>query len=226
MNINDARANTLALIEQFDEAIDALVGQMRDEAHSGGDMDWVKRCAQEVEILNAHKKEVQAASNALVRVLMETLSFEGDGVQVGKSGLRTFIIEVSQGMLNQNLLTLTDAKRAGHVKVGEKFSIKLPDGTAFDTDLCDPGNKLRERGLIRHFYEQSRVGPGDSVILKEETSGTWRLLTGASPEGGAIITAARNVWSGEYMDSLRRRLGDQQSSTSLPNAADTPVPSQ
>jgi hypothetical protein len=98
-------------------------------------------------------------------------------LEVGKSkaSLRSIVIEVGQAMLSNSLLTLTPAKKDGVVEVGEKFKIKLPDGREFVTELTSPGNRLSERGAIRHFYETCRVHVGDKVVLEETKSGEWIL---------------------------------------------------
>jgi hypothetical protein len=128
-------------------------------------------------------RTLEAIREHAVDVLKNTLSFQSDEMTVSKSGMRTLRIEVSQGMLNQHLLTLTDAKTRGLVKAGEKFTIHLPDGMSFSTELCDPGNKLRERGQIRKFYENQKIAEGDKVILTEITRGSWNLHAENSAEG-------------------------------------------
>ena len=96
-----------------------------------------------------------------------------------KDGLRKIDVEVTEGMLRQSLLSLTRAKKANLVKVGEQFTIRLPGGEEFTTELIEPGNKLRERGRLRAFYEEHCVKPGDHVLLTEIEKGVWRLEVGA-----------------------------------------------
>ena len=57
-------------------------------------------------------------------------------------------VKVSQGMINQNLLTLTEYVNRGVVRIGEEFTVESdPPGEFFKTDIVRHGNKLRERGL-------------------------------------------------------------------------------
>lgn len=94
----------------------------------------------------------------------------------GYSG-RYLEIVVTQGMLNQNLLTLSDALRARKVQLGDIFRIKaLPSGDEFETELVGGGNKLRERGKIAKFYREAGVKEDDIVALKEVAAGSWELL--------------------------------------------------
>ncbi|MDB6059499.1 MAG: hypothetical protein JWO95_3343 [Verrucomicrobiales bacterium] len=89
---------------------------------------------------------------------------------------REIRVEVTQGMINQNLVTLTDAMNKGIVSAGEAMTIEsLPSGRKFKTDVMANGNKLRERGEIRRFYTDARVEPGDMVLLQETSPGHWKL---------------------------------------------------
>lgn len=89
---------------------------------------------------------------------------------------RELVIEVTQGMLNQNLLTLTDHVKRGRIKTGEEMLIEtLPSGDRFRTDLMTNGNKLRERGAIGRFYREVGVQAGDFVVLREDAPGQWTL---------------------------------------------------
>jgi hypothetical protein len=87
---------------------------------------------------------------------------------------------------------------------GEKSKISLPDGTEFATEICDPGNKLRERGPIRKFYEEAKIADGDKVILKEITTGNWRLLSVSSPEGQELVRAREAKWQAALADLAER----------------------
>lgn len=89
---------------------------------------------------------------------------------------REIRIEVSQGMINQNLLTLTEAIKRGTVRVGEELIIEaLPSERKFKTVVMASGNKLQERGEINKFYSSAGVREGDYVILQEVSLGQWKL---------------------------------------------------
>jgi hypothetical protein len=94
-------------------------------------------------------------------------------------GIRELVIDVTQGMINQNLLTLSPHMRRGIIRSGEKLSIEaLPSGDRFETELLASGNKLRERGRIAKFYRDAAVRAGDLVVLREVTPGHWQLKKG------------------------------------------------
>lgn len=89
---------------------------------------------------------------------------------------RQIRIDVTQGMINQNLLTLTEAINKGVVSAGEVMTIEaVPSGRKFKTDVMANGNKLRERGEIRKFYADAGVEPGDMVLLEETSPGQWKI---------------------------------------------------
>jgi hypothetical protein len=93
-----------------------------------------------------------------------------------REGFRTIHVKVTQGMINQNLLTLTEYVNRGVVRIGEEFTIKSdPPGEFFKTDLVQHGNKLRERGAIARFYRMAGVRAGDSIVLTEIAPRRWKL---------------------------------------------------
>lgn len=88
----------------------------------------------------------------------------------------SLVIEVTQGMINQNLLTLTDHVKSGRIRVGSEMKIEArPSGELFCTDLLGDGNRLRERGAIARFYRDARVHAGDKVVLTQESPNRWTL---------------------------------------------------
>lgn len=95
---------------------------------------------------------------------------------ISRDGFRRFPIEVSQGMINQNLLTLTEHVKGGRIQSGEEMSIEArPSGDRFRTDLVNIGNKLRERSAIGKFYRDTAVRAGEFVVLTEVSRGQWTL---------------------------------------------------
>jgi len=91
------------------------------------------------------------------------------------NGLREITIPVTAGMINQHLLSLTGAVKQKVVKIGEVIEIKLPSGTKFQTEIVNPGNRLRERSGVREFYESQGMRDGDSITLKEIAPGSWEM---------------------------------------------------
>ena len=90
--------------------------------------------------------------------------------------IRALSVEVTQGMINQNLLTLTPHVKAGTIRVGDRLIIvALPSGDQFQTELLVNGNKLQERGKIAKFYRDAGVRAGDVVQLTEVNPGHWQL---------------------------------------------------
>lgn len=97
--------------------------------------------------------------------------------------LRELPVEVSQGMINQNLLTLTEHVKRGRIKAGEELLVEAaPSEERFRTDLVGNGNKLRERGAIARFYRDAGVRAGDMIVLTETAPQRWKLRKAAVGE--------------------------------------------
>ncbi len=180
--VNEIGASVLSLQEHIENIILMVTDRMGDEVRPDGNMDWLQECAKEVERLRSDVRALATIEAHAVGVLTDILSFPEDTAKLSPAGLRILTIEVSQGMINQNLLTLTEAKARGVVHEGEKFTIRLPDDTSFSTELCSPGNKLRERGLIRKFYADAKIREGDKVVMTEVSQGSWTLSSLSSDE--------------------------------------------
>lgn len=197
MSLNEIRVLFTQIQEHIGDMQEMLASQIHGEAKPTGDMSWVQHCSKKIEQLNSNRQALNKIEAQLIDVLRNSLSFDSDRSKASPAGLRTLLIEVSQGMINQNLLTLTDAKKEGKVQIGEKFEIQLPDGETFQTELCEPGNKLRERGYIRQFYEKNKIGDRDRVKLEEIRPGSWRLLPAGPSDGmepfdfGPLLAAAK-----------------------------------
>ena len=96
--------------------------------------------------------------------------------------LRRVLIEVTQGMINQNLLTVTEALKRGQLKAGEELIIEaIPSGEKFKTVVMPSGNKLQERGAIGRFYRKARVVADECVELLEVTPMQWKLQKSDQP---------------------------------------------
>ena len=92
------------------------------------------------------------------------------------SGRNRLVIEVTQGMINQNLITLTEHVNAGRIRPKIEIRIEAkPSGELFCTELLADGNRLRERGAIARFYRDARVRAGDRVLLAEVSGDRWTL---------------------------------------------------
>ena len=130
---------------------------------------------------------------------------------------------VTQGEINQNLLTLTDARKRGLIRIGEPLKIRLPDGQQFETELVHPGNKLRERGRIGEFYRQNKIKPGDHILLEETEPGVWTLSKEASSitPTPQIIKATTQASETGYSHSQRHNSTQEPH---LPNLVDLEEP--
>jgi hypothetical protein len=120
--------------------------------------------------LGKMKKDLQAIITRL-NEMSESKTTAGNG-----PGLRKIRIKVTQGMINQNLMTLTEALKNGIVRTRETFDIEtLPNHKKFHTILERVGNKLQARGSIAAFYRAANVQAGGIVELVEVAPGSWQL---------------------------------------------------
>jgi len=86
------------------------------------------------------------------------------------------VVDVTQGMINQNLLTLSEHVKAGRIRPGIEMTIEAtPSGDLFSSTLLSDGNRLQERGAIARFYRDARVRAGDKVVLTEDSPNHWKL---------------------------------------------------
>jgi hypothetical protein len=163
------------LTESIEKAIDDCMGQI-SQAADRKDLNVLEHLTQKASELRAMEDQVAAIENRLRSL--------GNGSELpdtpARSGaIRELAIDVTQGMINQNLLTLTDHIKRGMLRPGEKLNVEtVPTGDCFETELLASGNKLKERGKIGKFYREVGVHAGDVVVLREITPGIWQLAKG------------------------------------------------
>lgn len=159
--------------KEIDDLLSETMRKIADAARKY-DLETVSR-------LTNHATELQELKRAT-----ETVRQRVDAIRQGVAvksaaisttpSMRELPVEVSQGMINQNLLTLTAHVKSGRVQQGEDFIVETkPLGEKFRTTLMANGNKFQERGAIGRFYEKAGVRGGDIVILTEIARGVWTL---------------------------------------------------
>jgi hypothetical protein len=158
-------------------AIDEMIeGTMRKIAEAAGkrDLTAVTALTRNATELEEMKKTVQAIEAKLNTLKDSATVLNAESLQA--ISVRELVTEVTQGMLNQNLLTLTEHVKRGRIRTGEELLFEaLPSGDRFRTDLMTNGNKLRERGAIARFYREAGVRAGDFVVLTEVAPAQWTL---------------------------------------------------
>ena len=140
---------------------------------------------QDLPAVTAHTRraaELETLKKTLLGIEEKLKEFEEMPAQAGSNGtqpashVRELPVEVTQGMINQNLLTLTAHVSRGRIKAGEDMTVETyPSGERFRTELLSNGNKLRERGAIGRFYREAGVHAGDFVVLTEVAPNHWTL---------------------------------------------------
>ena len=142
----------------------------------------------ELEALTKRASELKQMKEQIAAIQHRLIGFAGKGEIKTQSNShpaltqRELLIEVSQGMINQNLLTLTEPLKRGQIRTGEELVVEaLPSGERFKTQVMTNGNKLQERGAIGKFYRAAGVQAGDFVVLREVSRGSWQLLKSQNP---------------------------------------------
>jgi hypothetical protein len=137
-----------------------------------------------IQNLTRKASELQEMKEQMVAIQQRIASLNGESTEVPRvtanqptNGVnRQLPIEVTGGMIRQNLLTLAPHVRTGKIKVGEELIIEsLPSGERFQTVLLDQGKKLRARSEIASFYRDAKVKDGDYVLLTEVAPRQWTL---------------------------------------------------
>ncbi len=194
------------IISIADAMKDHLLSQAQDAARSG-ETGWLVTVSGDARDIEECVHKVTSAGERMSAILKHTLGFEDNWmnpsgspetvqllrnfaqdaprpIDIKERRLRKIRKTVSQGEINQNLLTLTEAAKRGYFGVNETLKINLPDGTEFETEIIRPGNRLRERGWIKAFYAHQKICAGDTVVLEEVEPRVWKLSKVASPQSG------------------------------------------
>ncbi len=164
--------NTNAL----DKHIASVYAQI-GEAAKGKDHATIQRLSRRAAELEELKQQYAAIEQRIASLSAEASGVSAPDATGQPNGrLRELPIEVTEGMIRQNLLTLTPYLKRGKIRVGEQLVIEsLPSGETFQTELLEKGNKLRARGEIAHFYRDAKVKGGEYVLLTEVAPGRWTL---------------------------------------------------
>ena len=167
---------------ELDKQIKKIMAQIA-EAAAKRDLVAIQRLTQKASELQELKEQMAAIQQRYVSLTTERIDAPVPSMnQPTNEIIRQLPIEVTQGMINENLLTLSRHVKSGKIKVGEQLIIEpLPSGKLFQTVLLRQGKKLRERGKIASFYRAANVKAGDYVLLTEISPGRWTLKK--APEG-------------------------------------------
>ena len=164
--------------EELKKHINATYNQIIEAAKQYNLTDVQRHTRKVVELEDLKKQHEiiqQRLANLTSGVTAVTTSTTKEQPQANGK-IRELPIEVTDGMIRQNLLTLTPHVKRGRIKIGEELIIEaIPSGERFVTRLMRIGNKLRARGEIAHFYRTTGVKGGDYVVLTEISPGKWTL---------------------------------------------------
>jgi hypothetical protein len=163
--------------EKIQELIDATLREIQEMARKGNltaVMALTKKAAEYEDV----KKTLLHLQERLKEVHAMAVQSPTNGS--GSNQLRELPVEVSAGMIRQNLLTLTRHVKQRRIRISDELTIEAqPSGERFQTQLLEKGNKLRERGAIARFYRDAGVSPGDFVVLSETAPSRWTLKKAA-----------------------------------------------
>jgi hypothetical protein len=170
---------------EIERQIKNVMGQIAESA-SKQDLPAIQRLTQKASELQDLKEQMAAIQQRFINLTAEQINPSAVSInQPTKAIIRQLPIEVTQGMINENLLTLARHVQKGKIKVGEQLVIEpLPSGSSFQTVLLRQGKKLRARGQVASFYRTANVKAGDYVVLTEVTQGRWTLKKASEGEYG------------------------------------------
>ncbi len=165
-------------IDNIPATIEKLMGETMSKVAQAAS----KHDLPELEMLTKRASELKQMKEQIASIQHRLLTFVGQtdrkpqAILQTNFGKRELIIEVTHGMINQNLLTLTEPINRGQIRIGEDLAIEaLPSGEKFRSVVMGSGKKLQERGCIGKFYRQANVQAGDYVTLREISHGQWQL---------------------------------------------------
>lgn len=162
------------MLHKLENRLTELYSEMSEAAkkHDLLGVEQFSRKAAELEHLKKDYHELEARICGVMEMGTTTSRVDANA----SKPLRELQVEITAGMKQQNLLTLTPHVKRGRIRVGEQLNIQaIPSGHRFQTDLVTPGNRLRARGEIAQFYRDAAVNDGDRVALTEIEPGRWTL---------------------------------------------------
>lgn len=180
---------------ELDDHIKNVMAQIT-EAASKHDLATIQRLTRKASELQEMKEQMAAIQQRIASLNGESADVPPVTANQPTNGtLRQLPIEVTGGMIRNNLLTLAPYVRRGKIKVGEELIIEaLPSGERFQTVLLEQGKKLRARGEIASFYRAAKVKDGDHVLLTEVSPGRWTLKK--APPGVYGVSRSRLIEGG------------------------------
>lgn len=166
-----------------EEVIKTRIEAIRDQFLKVNEQASVNKDLRRIHIVSRHLQELMAVDQTIHRALLKLreLEIEADvgHRRVGQCFLPGHVsVTVTQGMIENKRLTLTQAVRERRILVGVPMTISIPAiNQVVKTELMDQGKKLRCRGVIGLFYKKAGVVAGTQVHLSETSPGHWVLNT-------------------------------------------------
>jgi hypothetical protein len=164
-------------IQTIESQIEVLTDYLDHKFADAEDVSYGRYLIKQYDRLEAAKKLLIALKGTIEEVLQDEdlRYYKKQDLTKSTKRLRTISVSITEGMIKQNLLTLTEAKKRGLVKIGEHFAIETDQGECFETQMVKAGNRLRERSQIARFYKHHDAEDGDRVTLQEIKPGYWKL---------------------------------------------------
>jgi len=157
-------------------AIDVLEIDIIERFQLIGAVEDARELAEQFRVVERMRKALQLIQRDYLRVWTVVHGKnESEDDAYREKGLRVIRTEVTQGMINQSIMSLTKGVQKGMLKLNEEMVVTLPDPekTTFTTQVTEPGNKLKDRKHVRIFYEENKVTSGDVAVFRESESGRW-----------------------------------------------------
>lgn len=184
MKLFDRETLILPWEEFLEELQDNIIAELRDQCEDLDDT-YIETLASRIAQTKVLKQRFSDLAEIVEKLAQEHWGDTDTDSSESASGLRKITIEVTDGMIRNHMLTLTQACKAGIVRTGEKLKLTFPWKEVIQTEIMSPGNRLRERSAIRRIYEENSMVSGDRVILTETLKGRWNVDVWINPAGTA-----------------------------------------
>jgi len=141
------------------------------------DMEGLRSMTLSMELVAKHNLSLDQIHLA-VQEILRLLNPKKQSIEsfLESSNYRQIRVQVTQGMINQNMITMSEARKKGLILLSEKMEIMpIPSGKLFETEICNPGVKLKARSAVKHFFETAGVKAGDFIVFDEVDRNSWKL---------------------------------------------------
>jgi len=92
---------------------------------------------------------------------------------------QSFTIFMTEGMIKQSMVVVTEAVRAGDMAIETPFILKFPQiNDVCRTQAVTSTIRIQERARFTRLFEKTSAKDGASLTFTKEVDGTWTVRVG------------------------------------------------